>query len=345
MSFVRSIGTFGLTALIVNSIIGSGIFGIPSELIAVVGRASPIAMILAGLIAAIIMACFIEVASQFAEPGGAYLYTRTAFGHFAGTQAGWFLWACFLVSGAANANLFIIYLSGMLPWAGTPLGRTLVMIAIITVPAFANYVGVKSGSRLSAVFCVAKLLPLVVLITMGMFRFGQHATALPASEISQPGISGWLTALMMLAFSYAGYEFALTPGGEVVNPRRTVPVAMAAAFAIVIVTYTSIQFVTVATLGTALTTRPLADVASLLIGPGGAIFIAIAAMFSTYGFISATVLAAPRLMYSLAERRETFSGSSPPSIRAFALHTSRLLSSARCWWFCPSPAAIAGPSR
>lgn len=306
MSFVRSIGEFGLTALIVNSIIGSGIFGIPSELIAVVGRASPIAMILAGLIAAIIMACFIEVASQFTEPGGAYLYTRTAFGHFAGTQAGWFLWACFLVSGAANANLFIIYLSGMLPWAGTPLGRTLVIIAIVTVPAFANYVGVKSGSRLSAVFCVAKLLPLVVLITLGMFRFGQHATALPASEITQPGISGWLAALMMLAFSYAGYEFALTPGGEVVNPRRTVPVAMAAAFAIVIVTYTTIQFVTVATLGTAPTARPLADVATLLIGPGGAIFITIAAMFSTYGFISATVLAAPRLTYSLAERGDFF---------------------------------------
>src|SRR3954470_24229588 len=104
MSFVRSIGKFGLAALIVNSIIGSGIFGIPSELIRVVGRASPIAMIASGLIAAIIMACFAEVASQFSEPGGAYLYTRAALVHFAGSQSVWFMWVCFLVAAAASAN-------------------------------------------------------------------------------------------------------------------------------------------------------------------------------------------------------------------------------------------------
>ncbi len=306
MTFVRSIGKFGLTALIVNSIIGSGIFGIPTELIHAVGRASPLAMIFAGIVAAIIMACFVEVASQFSEPGGAYLYTRTALGHFAGTQAGWFLWACFLVSAAANANLFVIYLSGMLPWAGTTLGRTVVLIAIIALPAAANYVGVKSGTMLSTFFCIAKLLPLFVLIALGFIRFGHQAAVLPVSEITQPGISAWLSALLLLAFSYAGYEFALTPGGEVIDPRRTVPVAMATAFLLVVVTYTAIQFVTVSTLGTAVSARPLADVASVLIGPRGALLVTIAAMCSTYGFISATILSAPRLTYSLAERGDFF---------------------------------------
>jgi APA family basic amino acid/polyamine antiporter len=302
MPFVRSIGKFGLAALIVNSIIGSGIFGIPSELIRVVGRASPIAMIASGLIAAIIMACFAEVASQFSEPGGAYLYTRTALGHFAGTQSGWFMWVCFLVAAAASANLFVIYLSGMLPWAGGVLGRVLVVTAIIAIPTAANFMGVRSGSVLSTVFCIAKLVPLVVIIVLGLFRFGHQATVLPVAEVVQPGVSGWLSALLMLAFSYSGFEFALMPGGEMKNPRRTVPIAMATAWLVVIATYTSIQFVTVATIGNAVSTRPVAEVASVLIGRGGALFITIAAMCSTYGFISACVLTAPRLTYSLAER-------------------------------------------
>jgi basic amino acid/polyamine antiporter, APA family len=302
MSFVRSIGKFGLAALIVNSIIGSGIFGVPTEVIKLVGRASPIAMILGGLISAIIMACFAEVASQFSEPGGPYLYVRTALGHFAGTQAGWFFWGCFLAAAAANANLFVIYLSGMIPWTGSVLGRSLMIITVVAVPTIVNYIGVKSGSRLSAFFCVAKLIPLAVIVALGLLKFGQHATALPAAELTQPGISGWLGALLLLGFSYDGFEFALTPGAEVVNPRRTVPIAMAVAFFVVVATYTSIQFVTVATLGNTTSARPLADVAAVLIGENGRLLITVGAMISTYGFISATILSGPRLTYALAER-------------------------------------------
>jgi basic amino acid/polyamine antiporter, APA family len=306
MSFVRSIGKFGLAALIVNSIIGSGIFGIPTELIRAVGRASPLAMVLSGFAAAIIMACYTEVASQFKEAGGAYLYTRTAFGRFAGMQSGWFLYACFLVAAAASANLFVNYLAGILPWVSTALGRTIVMVTIVAVPTGINYLGVRSGTWLSTLFCIAKLLPLLVLIALGLFRFGQNATMLPVGEIAAPGVSGWLSALLLLAFSYSGFEFALTPGGEVKDPRRTVPVAMACAFLVVVATYTLIQFVTVATLGNTPSARPLADAATILIGRGGAEFITITAMCSTYGFISAVILSAPRLTYSLAERGDFF---------------------------------------
>lgn len=75
-----------MTALVINCIIGGGIFGLPGELTRLLGRASPFAMILAALGMAVILSCFAEVASQFSEPGGAYLYVRTAFGRFAGMQ-------------------------------------------------------------------------------------------------------------------------------------------------------------------------------------------------------------------------------------------------------------------
>lgn len=87
---VRSIGRWAMTALVINCIIGGGIFGLPGELTRLLGRASPFAMILAALGVAVLLSCFAEVASQFSEPGGAYLYVRTAFGRFAGMQVSWF---------------------------------------------------------------------------------------------------------------------------------------------------------------------------------------------------------------------------------------------------------------
>jgi amino acid transporter len=119
VSFVRAIGRWTMTALVVNCIIGSGIFGLPSEVTHLVGRASPIAMIVAGVAMAIIMMCIAEVASHFDEAGGAYLYTRTALGRFAGIQVAWFSILAAIGGGAANASLFMIYLSGFSRGRGT----------------------------------------------------------------------------------------------------------------------------------------------------------------------------------------------------------------------------------
>src|SRR5436190_8737951 len=115
MSFVRSIGRWTLTALMINCIIGSGIFGVPEPLIATLGRASPIAMIVAGLCMGVIVACFTEIGSQFSEPGGVYLYARTAFGRFAGLQVSWFWFLSTLAGAAAAANLFVEYVGGFAP--------------------------------------------------------------------------------------------------------------------------------------------------------------------------------------------------------------------------------------
>src|SRR5512138_1529193 len=106
-----------MTGLVINTIIGSGIFGVPSELARLLGRASPLAMLAAAAAMSIIMACFAEVASQFSEAGGAYLYVRTAFGRFAGLQVGWFWFLAVVGGGAASANLFVNYLAELVPQA------------------------------------------------------------------------------------------------------------------------------------------------------------------------------------------------------------------------------------
>src|SRR5262249_14327916 len=120
MTLLRVIGRGALTALVLNYIIGSSIFGFPGTLAHDLGALSPLAMIVGGIAEGIIMACAAEVASHFSEAGGFYLYVRKAFGRLAGLQIAWF-WILAMVGGvAAGGNLFLSYLSGLWPAANEP---------------------------------------------------------------------------------------------------------------------------------------------------------------------------------------------------------------------------------
>jgi len=173
---------------------------------------------------------------------------------------------------------------------------------LLLIPMLANYYGVRSGATLSNLLTVAKLLPLLLLIALGTFRFGHDVQIIHASEVVSPGISAWLSALLLLIFAYGGSESALIPIGEVRDPRHTVPFGLLAGLAAATFVYALIQFVTVATIGAGSTQHPLADTACVLIGAGGGTFVAIAVMISTYGRISSTVLNTPRLLCSLASQ-------------------------------------------
>jgi basic amino acid/polyamine antiporter, APA family len=304
VTFVRSLGRWAMTGLVINCIIGSGIFGIPGELNRLLGRASPVAMILAAALVACIVAAFAEVASQFQEPGGAYLYARAVFGSFVGLQVGWFCLLSIIASAAANANLFVVYLAGVFPGAGRGLARVLLLAALVGIPAAVNHFGARRGAGLSSVLVVAKILPLLLLILLGAMRFGHQFQPIHISEITAPGWRPWLSALLLLVFAYKGFEFALIPGGEVKDPKRTIPFALATGLLGAMVIYTLIQFVTVATIGTSTSARPVADTALVLMGPVGAIFIAFAVMISTSGHVASLMLQAPRLAYSLSAQGE-----------------------------------------
>jgi basic amino acid/polyamine antiporter, APA family len=313
--FVRAIGRWTMTALVINSIIGQAIFGIPSELTRLLGRASPISMIVGGLLTAVIVVCCAEVASQFSQPGGPYLYVRTAFGRFAGMQAGWFHLLAAVGGGAANASLFMIYLAGFFTWTVHGMQRALLLAFLISIPTVANYIGVRSGARLSNLLTVAKLTPLVLIIALGIARFGQHFELIQPKEMTNPGLGAWLSALLLLIFAYGGFENALIPTGEVKDSRSTIPFGLVAGLLGCMVVYTLVQFVTVATIGTNPTNRPLAETASALIGSTGRVFVTIAVMISTYGWLSGAVLNVPRLACSLAAQGDApaFLGKLHPS--------------------------------
>ncbi|HKN34433.1 MAG TPA: APC family permease [Terriglobales bacterium] len=301
-ALVRAIGRWSMVALVVNSIIGSGIFGLPSQLAGLVGKYSPLAVLLAGAVIGVIMCCFAEVASYFTEAGGPYLYARVAFGRLMGIEMGWMLWLSQLSAPAANANLFVIYLAEFWPRANDPVPRFLILTLLVGILAVINYRGVRSGTQVSNFFTIAKLLPLGLVIIMGaacMFTMRAAATA----AMPTAGLGEWLKTILLLVFAYGGFESALTPMSEAKNPQRDAAFGLLAALVICTLVYTLIQWVSVGVLPNASNSqRPLADVARLAIGESGAVIVTVGALISFYGYLSAKIVGVPRVTYALAER-------------------------------------------
>jgi APA family basic amino acid/polyamine antiporter len=300
-SLVRAIGRWSLAALVVNSVIGSGIFGLPSEVARLIGGASAWAVLLAGAAAGVIMACFAEVASQFTQAGGPYLYVRAAFGRLVGIEMGWMLWLVRLAAPAATTNLFVIYCGEFWPQATKPLPRFLILTFLYGLLTFINYRGVRASTLVSNIFTVAKLVPLFLVAMAGVFYLMGGHKASPLMPVGA-GIGAWLKACLLLVFAYGGFETALTPLGEAKNPRRDAAFALFVSLITCTFLYSAIQWAVIGVLpDPAHSERPLADVARLALGQGGAAFVSVGALISVYGYLSANMLGVPRITFALAE--------------------------------------------
>lgn len=300
---VRMIGRWSLVALVVNSIIGSGVFGLPSVVAGLIGQYSPYAVLGAGAGMSIIMGCFAEVASRFQEAGGPYLYARVAFGRLMGIQTAWMLWLGQITAPAANANLFVIYLGEFWPQAKHPFPRALILTALVGLLAFINVRGVRGGTRVSNLFTAAKLVPLLSVIAMGLFLLHGHHWHIAMASSSPSTPKQWMQSLLLLVFAYGGFETALAPMSEAKNPRRDAPFALFVALLVCTALYALIQWAVVGVLPNAMhSERPLADVARLAVGPIGAALVAVGALISFYGYLSAKILAMPRVPFALAEQ-------------------------------------------
>ena len=297
---VRAIGRWSLLALIVNSVIGSGVFGLPAIVAGLLGKQSTLAVVVAGAAIGIIVACFAEVASYFSDAGGPYLYARTAFGRLIGILVGWTLYLAQAAAPAANANLFVIYLAEFWPRVKDPSIRFDVLTLLVGFLTLINLLGVRQGTRVSNIFTVAKILPLLMIIAAG----AAIAIVRPAPIPAVSAISGsvWLKAMVLLFFLYGGFESAVAPASEAKNPRKDVAFALLGALVACIAIFALVQWVVVGVLGASATTdRPLAEVARMTMGERGAALVSVGAMISVYGYLSAKLLAMPRLTFALAE--------------------------------------------
>ena len=296
----RAVSRWEVVAISLNGVVGSGVYLLPAAAAALLGPASLWAVPLAGLAVLLLALCFAEAGSHFDEPGAGYVYTREAFGDFAGFQVGWMTWLTRVASGAALWNGLIQALTFFWPAAGQGATR----VAIITVPlalvVWINILGVKHGARLSVGLTIAKVLPLVFLIVIGIPAIDHSLlTPMPA-----PDVAGLGQAALLLLFAYAGFENTAAPAGEFRNPKRDVPFALIMVIGLVTLLYTLIQLVALGTLPD-LASRtegaPLADAATLVAGVGAGILVTLGGVISIGGNAANTTIVGPRYLYALAK--------------------------------------------
>jgi amino acid transporter len=298
---IRGLRKWDLVALVINSVVGAGIFGLPSQVYALARTYSLAAYAVAAVAIGLIVVCFAEVGSRFGATGGPYLYARIAFGPLIGFQVGWLLWIARITGFASLTNLFVAYLAFFVPAANGDASRALLIVGVVTVVATVNIAGLRTTATITNVLTAGKLIPLVALVVVGVFFIDPQRYS-TASALSYRSFS---QATLLLVFAYMGFEGAVIPTGEMRDPRSDVPFSLLAGMGLVTVLYIGVQAVCIGTVpDLAHAARPLADAAFRVVGRAGESFIAAAALVSIGGILNAIMFATPRLIFAMAENAE-----------------------------------------
>ena len=296
----RDIGFFGAAFLVLNAMIGAGIFALPGKVAVNAGMLSPWLFLAVGVVFLAVVLTFAELASYFRETGGPVLYATQAFGPLAGFGTGWVLFLSRMTAFAANANVMAIYLGSLFPPLGEGIGRTAVISAVTLGLTYANILSVRDGVRTMGVLTVLKVLPLILLVLLGL----QHVTTgtlIPAASTVIDDLGG---TTLLLIYAYVGFETMAVTAGETTEPRRVLPRALIRTVIGTGLLYFLIVLVFISVIPEdAYADATLVDVGRSLAGPTGAIVITLAAVFSIGGNLAGSMIAAPRLIFALAEHR------------------------------------------
>jgi APA family basic amino acid/polyamine antiporter len=294
----RAIGVKGLTLAIVNITVGTGIFVLPAVVAQNLGTAAILAYLICGVLIALIALCFAEVGSRTSNSGGVYTYIETAFGPYAGFLANNIYWfGASVISDAALANALADTLKYFFPALGADWVRILFFLFAFGGIALLNIRSVKNGVRLIEIAAFGKLVPLLVVMIAGAAFISPHNLALS----SVPKIGDVGTTSLLLFYAFMGMEAPLSNGGEIQNPKRTVPLSIGLGVVSVLILYIAIQLVTQGVLGKTIALHkdaPLAAVAGVPFGNAGFVLIIIVTVISMFGVLGGEILSVPRILFA-----------------------------------------------
>lgn len=297
-SLKRSLSLLDVMALGVNAVIGQGIFLLPGLAAAVLGPASLVALMAAAVIAFLIALCFAEVATRFKTTGGAYVYARETFGPFVGFEVGWMLCCVGIISWAALANGFTEVFARFVPAVGEGWVQPVVAIGLMAALAFINMWGAKMGATLSTFFSIAKLVPVLLFVALGLF----HIEGALFDPFAPGGFGRLAEGTILMLYAFVGFESSVVPAGEMKNPQRAVPIALMSVMALVCLAYLAVFFVTIGTFpDIAGHENPVAAASERFMGPTGGLLIAAGIVVSVFGINTGAALVSPRKLYALAE--------------------------------------------
>jgi len=296
----RDIGPFGAAFLVLNAMIGAGIFALPGKVAVAAGLMSPWLFLAVGVLFLAVVLTFAELASYYDRTGGPVVYATDAFGPLVGFSTGWLIYLARVTAFSANANVMATYLASLSDWFTSDIARTTIITLVTVGLTWANVLGVRDGVRTMGVFTFLKVVPLLLMVLLGL----QHvtgATLLPGNAMVIDDLGA--TSLLLI-YAYVGFETIGVTAGETARPQRTLPRALVSTVIGTGVLYFLIVLVFVSVVAAPdYAGSTLVDVGRSLAGPAGALAITLAAVFSIGGNLAGSMLAAPRLLFSMAENR------------------------------------------
>lgn len=307
-SLVRRLGAFDATMIVMGGIIGAGIFVNPSVVATQVHTPVLIlgAWLIGGVIAMIGAFVYAELAALRPGVGGQYAYLRDAYHPIVAFLYGWTLLLVIQTGGMAGAA--IIFGRYFRELSGVAVPEQLVAAITLGVLTAINCLGIRSGSNVQSALMLMKLAAIALLIGVGLFvakAFSLDSTT-NAAVITGGQSNVWLgfaAAMVPVLFAYGGWQTATFVSGEMRNPRRDLPRGLFIGVIGVIIVYVLVTYVCLHVLGSdslANTRTPASEVMQRALGPVGAKIIACGIALSTVGFLSQSILTAPRVYYAMA---------------------------------------------
>jgi APA family basic amino acid/polyamine antiporter len=297
LGLLRAIGRWDLLALVINGIVGAGIFGLPAKVNELLGVNGLWAIVACAVTIGLVILCFAEVASRFMQTGGPFVYAATAFGPFTGFLTGWLHWVARVTGCCAISNLLLQYAAYFIPGVDQGAGRVAAAASIVGALTLVHFFGIKRAVLLGNIVTVGKLVPLLAFVAFGLL----HMDPARFSQTGPPINAHFAQAVLLLGFAFMGWESAVVTAGETRNPQGDLPFALIAGLAAVAILYVLIQLVCIGTLPQLSTSdRPLVDAARTFLGAGGAMLITLGALISMVGTLNVTMLTVSRVPYAMA---------------------------------------------
>ena len=294
----RDVGTFGVSFLVVNSVIGAGIFALPELLHAAVGTFAPWLLLGGAVLIGCVMVCFAALTSLTDRSGGPQRFVTDAFGSFPGFQIGWLFYFARMLAHAANVTVLVAYAAAFWPALGEGTPRSIAIISVIAALTLLNIVGIRRVVAVLGAITIGKLVPLIALIALALVEG-------PAmGPLALPQFSAVEGVALAALYAFVGFEGATIPAGEAKDPKRTMPRALMLSLAVVTLVYFGLQYVysssPVAGTGSE---APLAALANVYAGNVGALLIAATVIVSVLGNMTAGHIIGSRMTGAMADDR------------------------------------------
>lgn len=300
----NKLGFWSIVLLGINGIIGSGIFLLPNKAVDLIGPASLLVMIFDMFLVLAITFCFAEASGLFKDNGGAYIYAKEAFGDFIGYEVGFLTWMTRVIAFSTMGVGFATALAGIMPSLADDFMKNVIVTVIFAILAGVNLFGVPLYKIVQNVATIAKLIPFVLFIGIGIFFIepSNFTPLFPGGEYT-PGTFG--AAAVMLFFAFTGFESIAVAAAEMENPQKNLPRATIITIFVVAAIYVLLLAVAIGIMGYELadTTAPVQEAFGRLAGSFGTAVIAAGTLISIGSLCIGSSFVTPHSCLALAEQK------------------------------------------